>query len=74
MQKTKKMSNTNTTIKLGVNSVARNTLVGVQNRSCITVRSGLVSVVSFMSHRIPTNPLNKLLFTILYVTVHDFDY
>jgi hypothetical protein len=68
------MSNTNTTIKLGVNSVARNTLVGVQNRSCITVRSGLVSVVSFMSHRIPTNPLNKLLFTILYVTVHDFDY
>ena len=70
------MSNTDTTIKLGggVNSVARNTLVGVQNTSFITVRSGLVSVVSFMSHRIPTNPLNKLLFTILYVSVHDFDY
>jgi hypothetical protein len=57
-----------------VNSVAGNTLVGVQNTSFITVRSGLVSVVSFMSHRIPTNPLNKLLFTILYVSVHDFDY
>ena len=59
----------------GVNSaVARNILVGVQNISFITVRSELVSVVSFMSHRIPTYPLNNLLFTILYVSVHDFEY